>query len=534
MEVHINEEFITNDNLDNIVDDFIENKKRLYIQSPMGTGKTIIVKEILKKHKKVLIITNRVSLAQEFKERYKKYNIQFYKENFNKENSLIIQYDSLNKIDINNYDIFILDEFMSLLFHSLSLLTPKALFNLAKLCLILETKKIVALDAFLGVIDLNDSIKIINDYRENIDFIFYKNKNFFIKTLLESNEKISVSCSSLLTAKAIFSFLKGKKKPFLFSSETPDECKIKALNEVKNQSSKYDVFIYTPSITTGIDILSDFTEHFHLDESGSCDIISSLQMLKRNRKAKKIHCFVKNSISFKETNPEKLNEKVKNDLNEGKIKNPFLVEIDYTTGNYNISLVGRFYNKILALKNLLENNRQKEFLKLIKYQFKNIQFQNKIFDKDLLNDDLKTIINIKNKEISQAVNNEVNDLSLNNLSNKAFQKRVKLENYITDFFGSSLPPEKLEFFLLNPKEFKYARNRELYKRGLNELKSFKKKQIEVFDFNTKEIDILIEFKKKDFILKEMFIKSKLSINEQKLLKILGYKLKSGKLILNTF
>ena len=69
---------------------------------------------------------------------------------------------------------------------------------------------------------------------------------------------------------------------------------------------------------------------------------------------------------------------------EGKIKNPFLVEIDYTTGNYNISLVGRFYNKILALKNLLENNRQKEFLKLIKYQFKNIQFQNKIFDKDLL------------------------------------------------------------------------------------------------------------------------------------------------------
>ena len=165
MEVHINEEFITNDNLDNIVYDFIENKKRLYIQSPMGTGKTIIVKEILKKHKKVLIITNRVSLAQEFKERYKKYNIQFYKENFNKENSLIIQYDSLNKIDINNYDIFILDEFMSLLFHSLSLLTPKALFNLAKLCLILETKKIVVLDAFLGVIDLNDSIKIINDYR---------------------------------------------------------------------------------------------------------------------------------------------------------------------------------------------------------------------------------------------------------------------------------------------------------------------------------------------------------------------------------
>ena len=124
-------------------------------------------------------------------------------------------------------------------------------------------------------------------------------------------------------------------------------------------------------------------------------------------------------------------------------------------------------------------------------------------------------------------------MNLNNLTDKAFQKRVKLENYITDFFGNSLPPEKLEFFLLNPKEFKYARNRELFKRGLNELKSFKKKQIEVFDFNTKEIDILIEFKKKDFILKEMFIKSKLSSREQKLLKILGYKLKSGKLVLNT-
>lgn len=532
MIVEINERFIeANENLKKLINDFLEYKQRLYIHSPMGTGKTKIVTEILQKKKKVLIVTNRVSLAQEFKERYKDFNIQYYKENFNENSSLIVQYDSLNKVDINNYDIFILDELMSLLMHSLSLLTTKALFNLTKLFLILETKKIVVLDAFLGAIDLNNSIKLINSYREENNFIFYKNRNFLIKELLESKSKISVSCSSLLTAKAIFGALKDKRKPFLYSSETPDKCKTKALSYVKEDFSKYDVFIYTPSITTGVDILSDFTEHFHIDDSGSCDIISSLQMLKRNRVASKIHCFVKNSIKFNETNHEKLNEVISKELAECKIKNPFLAEIDYNTGNYTLSRVGRFYNKILALKNSLENNRRKQFLELIKMQFKTVEYQESTYNTDLLENQFKLILNSKNNEIIEATNKEINDISLTDLNDKALQRRIKLENYILDFFGSSISLESVQYFLKNPKEFEYARNRELYKSSFSRIKEFKRKKIDSFDFNTKEIDLLIQYKKNNFILKEMFFKNELSSLDIKFLKLLGYRTKSGKLIL---
>ena len=525
------EQYLCSKNHLELIDEFLEKYKCLYIQSPMGSGKTSIVKEILNRNKKVLMITNRVSLAQEFKERYKNYDINFYKDSIDDSKSLIIQYDSLHKIDINKYDIFILDELMSLLMHSLSLLTPMALFNLTKLYLILETRKIVVLDAFLGKIDLANSIKLINEFREENNFLLYKNRNFLIKTLLETNAKFSVSCSSLLTAKAIFGVLKGVRKPFLYSSETPDDCKIKALNSVKLDYNKYDVFIYTPSITTGIDILSDYEEHFHIDDAGSCDIISSLQMIKRNRVAKKIHCFVRNSIKYNETDVEKLNESVISEIALNNIKNPFLVEIDYSSGNYTLSKVGRFYNKILALKHTLENNRRKQFLELIEMQFKSVSNIDTTFSVNLLENQFKSILRANNDEILNALNKDVNEFNIADLNDKNFQKRLKLQNYITDFFGKTVSNETIEYFLKYPKEFEYARNRELYKGSLKDLKSYKHKRIEAFDFNTAEIDLIISYKKNKFKLSDIFFKKDLSNKDIKFLKLLGYKPKQGKLIM---
>ena len=122
----------------------------LKVQSPMGTGKTNIIYPILKiPNIKVMFVTNRVSLGEEFKERFKEFGIKFYKDNdFEIGNSIITQFDSLWKYNLENFDLIILDEFISVLLHSLSFLTDKGHLNLLKLNVILNTKKIVILDAF--------------------------------------------------------------------------------------------------------------------------------------------------------------------------------------------------------------------------------------------------------------------------------------------------------------------------------------------------------------------------------------------------
>lgn len=527
--IQVTEEFLSSS--DRIIDDFLLNKKCLYVQSPMGTGKTNIVRDILSRGKKVLMITNRVSLALEFKERYKEYEIDFYKDTISNK-SLIVQYDSLHKIDINSYEIFILDELMSILQHSLSLLTNKALFNLTKLYLILQQKKIVVLDAFLAKIDLDDSLKLINNYREQTPLIFYKNKNYLIQKLFEisRDNRVSISCSSLVTAKAIFSALKGIKKAFLFSSETPEAYRDKILRDIKRNTTKFDVFIYTPAITTGIDIFGNFTHHFHLDEGNSCDIISSLQMLKRNRTAKEIHCFVENKLSFKETNYDRLNDKINKELANNEIRNPFLVEIDYSSGNYKLSKVGVFYNKLLTLKNSLENNRRKTFLELLEYQFGDIYIETKKVSKNVLEIALKDIKQLYQERINSSVSKEVNDINIANKDDSMFQRRLELERHIKDLFNKEVSPETLRYFMNNPKELKKAHNRELFLLPLKDIKSYKAKKINSFDFDTENIDLIIAYKKKNFILKELFIKSKLTKEETKFLKLIGYREKRGKLI----
>ena len=275
MELVINSQFldIANKDVKMCLDTFLQSNKNLYIQSPMGSGKSNIIKEILKQDKRVLLITNRVSLSYEFKIRFKEYNIKHYKDTTHAK-KLIVQYDSLHKIDINEFDIFILDEFMSLLPHSQNNLSNKNLFNLAKLFIITNTRKMVVLDAFLNNIDVKNSIRIINEYRVSKSVTEYKDKNALLEKMFNTQESITISCNSLMFAKALYlKFKELKRKVFLLSSETPDNVKDVILKELKTKRL-FDVFIFTPTITTGVDILH-YKNHFHIDEGGSCDLISS-------------------------------------------------------------------------------------------------------------------------------------------------------------------------------------------------------------------------------------------------------------------
>ena len=192
------------------------NKQALIIHSPMGTGKSTIIKEILKKatkqNKQALIITNRVSLADEFYTKYKDSNIKLYKDFKSKKISskshLIIQYDSLHKIKPREFDFVILDEFTSLMLYARSPTNQNAT-NFSKLAVLLE-KNVIISDAFLTnftVEFLNSKKKVIyfcNLYKDNTNifkvpdketFFYYIDKNIIED--LRNGYKTSISCNRL-------------------------------------------------------------------------------------------------------------------------------------------------------------------------------------------------------------------------------------------------------------------------------------------------------------------------------------------------
>ena len=64
--------------------------------------------------------------------------------------------------------------------------------------------------------------------------------------------------------------------------------------------------MYSPTITVGISILADSKHHFHLDRGNSMDVVSSIQMIKRNRQAENIHLFLDERQKYQATNIERI------------------------------------------------------------------------------------------------------------------------------------------------------------------------------------------------------------------------------------
>lgn len=528
----INEKYITPDL--NIIKEFLENSniQTLQVSSPMGSGKTNIVRSILEKRNlRVMFITNRVSLGLEFKERFKDYNIKFYQDNDYKINdSIITQYDSLYRFDLEHFDLIILDEFVSILLHSLSFLGDKGHLNLLKLNVILKNKKIIVMDAFFtNDLIFNNAIKIINTYREQTPVIIYKHKNTFLYSLLKEvkNKKISISCSSLLVAKSLYQEIKKiNPKVFLLSSETKNNIREKVLKELKNNNSIFDIFIFTPTITTGIDILGDFETHWHYDEGKTCDVISSLQMLKRSRTSNNINIYINGNRRFEITDPEELNKRINEDIKQNKIKNPYLVEMDYNTGNYSLSKLGMFYNYIKAYYNSLENNHKKTFLELLEYQFMDIKTIDVAIDDSGI--DMKRI----KEEIKEENKLKIKNTLLLDVNNEYKKKAEKIKTELKEIFNLSLDDEIIERFVNNKNEYFFFKNNEFFKRDISFLMQIRNDYISRFNFDTKIIDEIIHFKGENFKLKEIYYKKDLDKRTLNFLKILGYRILNNKILKN--
>lgn len=362
------------------------------IRSPMGTAKSTIIAHIISEAsdhgQKCLIITNRISVAEDFCE---KYNVGTYLETkYKTGDSLICQYDSLWKYDLRDFDIVIMDEFISLMCHSRSELQNSSV-SLAKFFAAFN-KKIVIADAFLTGYEQflipTDKIYLLdNSYRDDTKLFDYKNKNNFVLKILQTakKHKITVSSTSLVFLNDLRSLLQFNNiRTASLTSETPITSKkliYKLFESEKNDA--YDVLLYSPTLTVGVSNLNDIDYHFHYDSANSADVISSIQMIKRTRKAKEIHFFVKESYAYLQTSYEQLKKSYLENVGSPASFNMMFKIDDY--GDVQISDVGKKAIKIDVFKNILETNHREAFLWFLKYQFSSQKIDvDKIFDTCLL------------------------------------------------------------------------------------------------------------------------------------------------------
>ena len=317
----------------------------------MGTAKSKIIEEIIKQAQdqdmKVLICSNRISVAQDYS---KKYNIKLYnRDNYNIGDSLIVQYDSLHKYNIRMFDIAILDEFVSVMIHSRSNLNNTNI-NLSKLFACLR-KKLVIADAFLTGFEnrlltcKKDNIFLVqNNFRDSAQLYDYENYNCFIQSILihaKKHKKITISCTSLNIIKALKKLLsKYGLRVITLTAETPKVTKeliFKCFE--KSENDKFDVLIYSPTLTVGISNLNNVDYHFHYDSANTCDVISSLQMIKRTRKAKEIHFYIKNKINYVKTTLEEIRDSYLKNLGN-QLEMNFLFELN-NYGEPRLSKLGK-------------------------------------------------------------------------------------------------------------------------------------------------------------------------------------------------
>jgi hypothetical protein len=405
------------------------------IRSAMGTGKSTIINHIINEchdeDLRVLIITNRISVANDFG---KKYKLKIYnKDKYERNDSLVCQYDSLWKFDITQFDVVVMDEFISLMIHSRSNLNNNSI-NIGKYFASFN-KKLVIADAFLTGYEnfLLDTKKknmhlLNNEYRDKTTLYSYESYHYFLDNIVihAAKHKLTVSSTSMSFINSLHMLLTERGfKVISLTAGTPDSTKnlVYDLFE-KEDHDKWDVLIFSPTLTVGVSNLNNVNYHFHYDSSMSSDVISSIQMIKRTRKSKEIHLFLKDRVNYLKTSYNDIRDDYM--INMGKnIDQNYLFSID-NYGESKLSEIGKKAIKIDTFKNILEFNHKEAFFWLIKYHFLNEPrlLTKQVFSGNILS---KYIKRIKKNSNSVLLNNIEQFLSLNDIEKNSIMQNSDAE-----------------------------------------------------------------------------------------------------------
>ena len=298
------------------------------VRSAIGTGKTAVVEELVKKNpgKSVLFTTHLISLVESAANRLElcsyndcdEYDLQM-------ENRLSICLNSLGKLtsvcSIPNYDIVIIDEIEQVLSRLTSHIEQKPLVFSVLQYLIQNAKTVICLDAHLSKITvefIRHTVPLMpvtvhfneHTHEDEKTILFHDSgENILMSAMqaLEMNQNVYLAFNSKKNAYKSFSTLEvafpDKKGLYISSDNTGDKANKAFFSDVNKESQKYDYIVCTPSVSTGVSL-----DNNHFDFVGgvfSANVNTAndcMQALGRVRNIDLLHVFCEKRFADKPTN----------------------------------------------------------------------------------------------------------------------------------------------------------------------------------------------------------------------------------------
>jgi superfamily II DNA or RNA helicase len=438
--------------------------KTITIKSPMGTGKTICLTNLIKSNDslfvRILMVTHRIDFSNSIYGVFKELGFKHYKHDKTEialANRVIVSIDSLYKIFNTNarpFDLIILDEIESLLYHfsskTLDGSNEFVFSGFLTLCRI--SKKILLSDAdfnlrafnFVSQLEKEPNI-IYNIYNNNKKVIKLNfDENVLVKDIYDKinlNKNVVVICQSITKANNLHEKLSKEFKDktiVLHTSKTPDDVKQK-LVDVNEFWSKMNILIYTSTIECGIDFNKEHFDNMYVFTTSRCN--SPRSLIQQMGRIRKLNC---NEILFH------IGKEFKRDINCNSLYS-FVETKEYIDHSFEKTNDIFVYNKQEELNKLSENFLTKLIQCCNESNFKYIYNQEKSDKKLFIENKEQEVKRIKelcknlntenHKEIFIRVeNNEGSEEDKFKCEVLKLMKKLKLDVYddiiIDNFYGN--------------------------------------------------------------------------------------------------
>lgn len=219
---------------------------------------------------------------------------------------LIIQVESLHRLEVTSDppDLLILDESESIFEQFESGLIRQFPQSCAKFIYMLKyAKHVICMDA--NITSRTESIlrKIrekpiyyhYNSWRNAQDYTYKITSSYsvwgaMLDKYIRKGKRVAIPASSLNMASAIADVIRRRHPDIqlmLYSSETEQSVKAEHFANVNEWWAKYDVIVYTPTVTAGVSFeMAHFDRIFGYFTDTSCNDLSCIQMLGRIRDVK--------------------------------------------------------------------------------------------------------------------------------------------------------------------------------------------------------------------------------------------------------
>lgn len=455
---------------------------------------------------KILFISSLITLGDKFEIDFKEFNIKNYINigyDYNLCNRLIISLEQLYKI-INNYDVIIIDEVSSFISRFLSKTNKNLIQNYYSLInLIKNSNHIILSDAFIH----NDTYLFCNLLFKlnNKNCFYYKNtinkhKNKSLNLFMYNNNvknKINDNIQMFIDNQNIYNQIENNEKILIFSDSASicdylqklfikkypnkkDYFKIITKNKYDNElikdcNNKFNniCVMFSPKITTGIDINIKYNNIYGIYKGNSINSYSMIQQIGRCRNVNNINIlclfnqknnnYIMNFDIFQKIYKTNINSLYHNEtINKILNKNfDFIKEIYYLL--YNKNFINEF-NNINEFIDIIYNNKYLDFiccsqkfkslLILSKYQGYNINIKNNNLNSNINNEidksfneninDYDKMIKLKDIKLLDKYNSLENIINNSNIKHNAYYKKLNnIYNYINDIINNTKEYNKL-------------------------------------------------------------------------------------------